>query len=209
NNSRLEAFAEAQWGAGRGHQSMLFLHASAGITATVVIGGEPLRGARGGAGELGHVSIDPAGPLCVCGSRGCLSLYASSIVAQNELGVDSFDAALDQYNSGKPQAVRAFHEIADSIAKAISALTLLIEPEVMVLGGDFSRAGEPFLRRLARGHEYNLPHGAAPGRLVLAELRGVGSRGAEAAALMARKQVARRLAGGEPLAAANPEGAVA
>ncbi|WP_040283850.1 ROK family transcriptional regulator [Tessaracoccus massiliensis] len=209
NNSRLEALAEAQWGAGRGHQSMLFLHASAGITATVVIDGEPLRGARGGAGELGHVSIDPAGPLCACGSRGCLSLYASSLVAQHELAVSDFDAALEQYTSGQPKAVRVFHEAADSIAKATSTLTLLIEPEVMVLGGDFSRAGEPFLQRLAQGHQDSLPHGTAPELLALAELRGAGSRGAEAAALMARKYIAQRLAAGEPLAQLNPKGAIA
>lgn len=194
NNSRLEAIAEAQWGAGRGSDPMIYVHLSVGITATLVIDGVPLRGARGGAGELGHVCVEPTGPLCACGSRGCLHLYASSSVIEGALGSPDesgeFKGALAAFDSGDPKAERVFHEAADAVARAIASAATLLDPATIVIGGDLSRAGARFLERLRstfREHAYAF---AKDSRFALADFGGSGSGGARAAAFLARQYVA-------------------
>ena len=77
NDANVGALGEATFGAGAGVDVMAYLRLSAGIGAGLVIGGRPFRGARGVAGEIGHVLVDPQGPICRCGNRGCLETFAS------------------------------------------------------------------------------------------------------------------------------------
>src|SRR5690606_10090611 len=77
NTARLEGLAEYLWGAGRGHQDMLYVEVSYGITSGHIIDGIIQSGSRGGSGELGHTVYDWNGPLCTCGNAGCLMQYVS------------------------------------------------------------------------------------------------------------------------------------
>lgn len=204
NNSRLEALAEAQWGAGQGADPLLYLHLSVGLTATVVIGGQPLRGAHGGAGELGHVSIDPLGPLCDCGSRGCLMLYASSAVVEKSLDASSFTEALELLSAGDRRAVRAFREVATAIGRATATIATLIDPALIVVGGDFGRAGDSFLEQLAAQHRENSYHASRGTDFKLAEFDDTGGGGARSAALLARQSVDLHLGDSLTAAAGGP-----
>lgn len=75
NDANVAAFAEARFGAGRGHPDFLFVIWGTGVGGGIIIGGEIFRGPSGGAGEIGHVTIDYNGPLCGCGNRGCVEAY--------------------------------------------------------------------------------------------------------------------------------------
>ena len=75
NDANVGALGESTFGAGAGAEVMAYLRLSAGIGAGLVIGGRPFRGARGVAGEIGHVLVDPQGPICRCGNRGCLETF--------------------------------------------------------------------------------------------------------------------------------------
>jgi predicted NBD/HSP70 family sugar kinase len=111
--------------------SLVLLNIGTGISAGVVIGGSLYRGSRGMAGEIGHVVVDPEGPLCACGQTGCLEAVAAG-PALSRLGpdVDSADAV-------------AF--VSRYIAYAIAWIAATFDPEQIFLGGGVSQAGSPFL----------------------------------------------------------------
>ena len=77
NDANVGALGESTFGVGRGTHVMAYLRLSAGIGAGLVINGRPFRGARGIAGEIGHVLVDPQGPICRCGNRGCLETFVA------------------------------------------------------------------------------------------------------------------------------------
>src|SRR5207302_7716291 len=78
NDANLGALSESMWGAGRGVDHIAYLKAATGIGAGLLVNGRPYTGAGGTAGEIGHTVIDPRGPICRCGNRGCLETIASS-----------------------------------------------------------------------------------------------------------------------------------
>lgn len=77
NDANVAALGEHRFGAGQGFSSLLYITVSTGIGGGWILNGHPWRGAEGMAGEIGHMVIDPAGPLCLCGKRGCLERLAS------------------------------------------------------------------------------------------------------------------------------------
>src|SRR5829696_3096429 len=77
NDANLGALAEMTYGAARGAEDLIYLKIASGVGAGLVLGGRLHHGARGLAGELGHVHVDPAGPVCRCGKRGCLETVAA------------------------------------------------------------------------------------------------------------------------------------
>src|SRR3954447_17431618 len=78
NDANLGALAEHRRGVGRGHSSTVFVKISSGVGAGIIIGNDLLHGAAGTAGEIGHLTLEEQGPLCRCGSRGCLEAYTST-----------------------------------------------------------------------------------------------------------------------------------
>src|SRR5213078_1171206 len=78
NDANLGALAESVLGAGRNASEMVYLMLSSGIGAGLILGGRLYRGARGTAGEIGHVLVDENGPMCRCGLRGCLETFAGA-----------------------------------------------------------------------------------------------------------------------------------
>jgi predicted NBD/HSP70 family sugar kinase len=133
---------------------LAFLALGTGVAAGLLLGGELRRGLRGGAGEIGHVPIDQAGPVCPCGQRGCLELYASGAAIDaawpNRNGrptaVDLFAAA----EAGDPAAVRVRDRFADAVAAAVRLLVLTTDVEHVVLGGGVAEVGPPLLAAVAR-----------------------------------------------------------
>ena len=142
---------------------LAYLSIGTGLAAGIVLSGRLLRGARGGAGEIGHVPVDPSGPMCPCGQRGCLEAVASGsaiarawpVEGRAEGGLDAspspaaalFRSAAD----GDREARRVRARIADHLAAAVQLLVLAVDVDVVVLGGGVSEVGEQLRLAVADG----------------------------------------------------------
>ncbi|MGV9251956.1 ROK family protein [Streptomyces sp. NPDC003697] len=122
-----------------------FLHVSAeiGIGAAVVVDGRLLRGTRGFAGELGHVPVEPDGPACPCGGRGCLEQYAGEEAVLRAAGLEAGGervGLLAARAAAGDQAVRrALRDAGTAFGVALTGAVNLLDPETVVLGGALSR----------------------------------------------------------------------
>jgi glucokinase len=199
NDANCATLAENRVGAGMGAFDLVLVTLGTGIGGGVIAGGELQRGAAGFAGEPGHMVVDPNGPPCPCGRRGCWERYASG----SGLGRLARDAAyagraeaVVALAGGDPEDVRGEHvttaaadgdadaiavlrDFAWWVALGVSNLENLLDPEVVVIGGGLAEAGELLLAptreayaTLVLGYEHR-----PPVRIVGAEL------GAEAGAI--------------------------
>jgi predicted NBD/HSP70 family sugar kinase len=160
NDASLGALSEWMWGAGRGADDMAYLKVATGVGAGLIIGGQPYGGSGGTAGEIGHTVIDPGGPICRCGNRGCLETLAGSAAVLASLR-DAFDGPLTladviaRARAGHPGCRRAINDAGAAIGTAAATLCNLLNPRLIVVGGDLAPAGdvllEPLAESLARG----------------------------------------------------------
>jgi len=150
NNTRLEAVAEARWGAGKGVENLLYFGLSSGIGSGLILDGRLYRGAIGAAGELGHVSVNIDGPACPCGNRGCLVGYAGipAVLAalRPALGDDiTIDGVLAATAAGDRACQGVFADVGNVVGRLLANLCNLLNPERIVVGGELSRAGDALL----------------------------------------------------------------
>lgn len=138
---RAAALAEGTLGAARGRSDYLLLTLGTGVGAAVVIGGRPYTGAHGIGGELGHVSVDPRGPLCRCGGTGCLEAIASAGAVKRRFGQGIDAQAVADAASHDAAAARVWREAVEALALAIVNYATLLDPEVVVIGGGLASAG--------------------------------------------------------------------
>jgi predicted NBD/HSP70 family sugar kinase len=132
--------------------SMAYLNLGTGIAAGIVSDGVLWRGARGTAGEVGHISVDPNGPLCRCGQRGCIeALAGGGAIAErwakrSALPVrDVFDAA----DAGDPSARQLRAGLARGVAAAVRVLVLTADVDIVVLGGGVTALGDRLMTDVA------------------------------------------------------------
>jgi glucokinase-like ROK family protein len=150
NDANLAALAEAAFGAGRDAKDLVYLMISSGIGAGLVLNGRLYRGAEGLAGELGHVLVDPDGPLCRCGNRGCLETVAGTD-ALAQLLARSHGEGLDGRTivrlarEGDLVCRRVIADAGRAVGKAAATLVNVLNPELLIVGGDLSDAGELLL----------------------------------------------------------------
>lgn len=162
NDANCAAYGEWWQGAGRGAERLIGLTLGTGIGGGIVLGGEIYHGASDAAGEVGHMSVDFEGRLCACGSRGCVEAYASGpgIAARAVEGLDeAADSALapiarngsgrvtarlvcEVAAAGDSYAARILTETARILAVAVANLINLFNPEVIVIAGGVTAAGE-------------------------------------------------------------------
>lgn len=165
NNSRLAGLAEAVHGAGRGSHNMLYIELSTGIGSCLLLDNRMYRGALGGAGEIGHLSICQNGPLCTCGNRGCLVLYAGTPAILAALtpvhGPDlDIDRVVRLALDGDRACGTVLHEAGQAVGRALAGLVNLLDPDLIVLGGKVTRAGDALLdtiRGTLRRHALSPP----------------------------------------------------
>jgi predicted NBD/HSP70 family sugar kinase len=160
NDANLGALSEWMWGAGRGADNMAYLKVATGIGAGFIIRGRPYTGVSGTAGEIGHTVVDPSGPICRCGNRGCLETVAgsSAVLAalRGTLGPDVTVAqAIAGALEGHTGCVRAITDAGSAIGSSVATLCNLVNPERIVVGGDLAAAGSvligPLREALRRG----------------------------------------------------------
>jgi predicted NBD/HSP70 family sugar kinase len=150
NDANLGALAELHWGAGRGSSNLVYLKVATGIGAGLVIGGHIFRGSGGTAGEIGHTMVDETGPICRCGSRGCLETLAAGPalveLLRPSLGDElTAEAVLARAVEGETGCRRAVSDAGRYIGSALADLCNLVNPERIVVGGSFGACGDVFL----------------------------------------------------------------
>lgn len=159
NSANLMALAEWRLGAGRGRSDVVVIDVGEGIGAGIITEGRLLRGHRGAAGEFGHTLVDADGPLCRCGSRGCLQAVAAAPAVLDRMDDPRIDKLVDLLASaiaGDQAAVRAIADAGRTIGRAAAGLCNVIDPERVVVGGELARAGELLLGPMRHALEANL-----------------------------------------------------
>lgn len=152
NESRLGARGEHVWGAAKGVDNFVYLKLHSGVGGAIAFNGIFITGQNGGAGELGHISLDPTGPICRCGNRGCLEVYAGipAVLAQVHPVYPDIDLhrLFALYRNGDPAVLRVMTDTAKKVAQAAAMLCNAVNPELVLIGGSLSAAGEPFIARI-------------------------------------------------------------
>ncbi|MEE1768150.1 ROK family transcriptional regulator [Streptomyces sp. JV185] len=142
NDVKAITAAEHWFGEGIGTEYFALVTIGAGIGSGIVINGELVAGAYGVAGEMGHISIDPAGPRCHCGQVGCVEAIASSdaVLAAIRCATDDpdldFDGAVQLARGGDPAAQGVFARAGHAIGVGIATLVNLVGPERVVVTGE-------------------------------------------------------------------------
>jgi glucokinase len=129
-------------------QSMAYLNLGTGLAAGLVLGGRLWRGSRGVAGEIGHIPVDPAGPLCPCGQRGCLELMASGSAVARQWPTDDpkpVRALFAAADAGDALAIEVRSRLVDNVAAAVRLLVLTVDVDDVVIGGGLSSLGDVLL----------------------------------------------------------------
>lgn len=150
NDANVAALGEHRFGAGRGYDSLLYITVSTGVGGGWILDGRPWRGHGGMAGEIGHTVIDPNGPLCLCGKRGCVERLASGPYMAQELATlqGREDADLtgkdvaDLAAQGNETAGQVLTRGAWALGVGIGNAANLVNPQLFILGGGVTQSGE-------------------------------------------------------------------
>jgi glucokinase len=162
NDATAAAWAESRLGASRGRADSLFVGIGTGIGGGIVSGGRLIRGAYGLAGEIGHTIVEPGGPLCGCGNRGCWEQVASGLAiarAGRRAVTDEPGSSIARLAGGDPQratgelvteaaqggdevAVAILATVARRLGEGVASLVNILDPEIVVIGGGVGEAGD-------------------------------------------------------------------
>ncbi|WP_426592929.1 ROK family transcriptional regulator [Cellulomonas sp. McL0617] len=175
NDANLGALAESTQGASRLYRDSVYVRASYGTGAGIVIGGNVHRGFAGTAGEIGHVQVDPQGDICRCGSRGCLDTVVGSAALLESLRSSHGSLALrdviQRAIDGDPGCARVVADAGSIIGEVVSSLAMAVNPECIVVGGELAETGELLLGPLRESIRHRvLLNQIAPLEVVPAEL---------------------------------------
>jgi glucokinase len=163
NDANAAAWGEFRYGAGKDVEHQVFITLGTGVGGGVITHGVLLRGAQGAGGELGHVTLDPDGPVCGCGNHGCLEALASGTAIgrrAREVANDRPNSALGRLaierqvlgedvtglaRDGDEAALYVMEETGRWLGIGLAGFVNVFNPEVIAVGGGVSRAGELIL----------------------------------------------------------------
>ncbi len=213
NDANAAAWAEYRFGAGQGHQHMVMLTLGTGVGGAVIVDGRMLRGGFGVAGELGHMRVVPNGVECGCGQFGCIESYASGtalvrtareLVASGDpagarlaelaasagelTGVQVYEAIVE----GDPGARKLLADVGSWTGQAIASLSAILDPEIVVIGGGVSAAGELLLGSIREAYRKHMPAAGFRPELKIVTAEFVNDAGVVGAADLARVSLASR-----------------
>jgi glucokinase len=178
NDANAAGWAEYRYGAGKGYQHMVMLTIGTGVGGAVIVDGKMLRGGFGIAGELGHLRLVPNGLPCGCGQSGCLESYGSgtALLKSAKALADSGDpdgsklrelqAATGQLTGQEvyqailesdPGALRLLAELGDWLGQGVASLAAVLDPQIVVIGGGVSAAGDLLLEPIREAYLRHLP----------------------------------------------------
>ena len=207
NDANAAGWAEYRFGAGQGHQHMVMLTLGTGVGGAIIVDGKMLRGGFGVAGELGHMRVVPDGIPCGCGQRGCIESYASGTAllrtaielvdsgnpagkrlaeikaqAGQLTGAELYQALVE----GDPGAVQLLRNLASWLGQAIASLSAILDPEIVVIGGGVSQAGDLLLEPVREAFRKYAPAGGFRPELSIVTAEFVNDAGVVGAADLAR-----------------------
>lgn len=170
NDANAAGLAEQRFGAGRGSDYLLYVTVSTGVGGGIIVHGSAYQGAHGIAGEIGHIAIDPEGPLCNCGSTGCLEAFASGTglvrrsITAIEAGAktkvtDMVDGDLSKVTaitlaeaarSGDEFAIDMYKSVGRYLGIGLASIVNFMDPEVIVIGGGLSKSADLFFDEIRK-----------------------------------------------------------
>ncbi|WP_298918444.1 ROK family protein [uncultured Nostoc sp.] len=142
NDANVAALGEHRFGAGQGYDSLFYITVSTGVGGGWILNGKPWRGAGGMAGEIGHMVVDPAGPVCLCGKRGCVERLASGpYMAQNAREIlENVDApAASPRVPQRRKGLRDGEVLRGLVGDNLTLLTGQLVAEAAVAGDDLAK----------------------------------------------------------------------
>lgn len=142
NDARAFGLAELRMGAGRGASSMVGLALGTGVGGVIVIDGRVHQGHDGTAGEIGHQTIDPDGPWCGCGNRGCVEAYTRADQVAAACGTATAEEAVRAAQAGDARARAGLADVGRYLGIGIANMVTVISPDRIVLGGGVAAAGD-------------------------------------------------------------------
>ncbi len=178
NDANAAGWAEYRFGAGRGVKHMIMLTIGTGVGGAIIVDGHMVRGGFGIAAELGHINVVPDGVLCGCGQRGCLESYGSGtallkaakqLVAsgapeakrlaelESEVGSLSGVEVYRAIQERDPGALALLTELGTVLGRALASLVAVLDPELVVIGGGVSAAGDLLLEPIRKAYLEHLP----------------------------------------------------
>jgi glucokinase len=185
NDNTAAAWSEHRLGAGRGFDNMIYVGLGTGIGGAMIVNGKLVGGESGFAGELGHITIDRNGEICVCGRRGCWELYASGSGLARLAGRAGETVTLAG-RSGDKRALDILRRFAADVAIGLADLINIFDPGCLVIGGGVLDPAEPLRELIAEALDTCLGDSANHRKLPELRAAGLGKHaGAIGAALLA------------------------
>lgn len=162
NDANVAALGEAWKGAAEGAANVALLTLGTGVGGGIILNKKILNGVNGAAGEVGHMPVNiHETDMCNCGNKGCLEQYASATgivrVAKQELAASDEESVLrsadpltakdvlDAFKAGDLLGVRIMEKVGEILGSAIGTISCVVDPEVVVIGGGVSKAGQPLI----------------------------------------------------------------
>ncbi len=166
SDADMAAVGEHRFGAGKGYDRLVYFTVSTGIGGGIIIDGQLLRGSKISAAEIGHIIVDPRGPQCNCGGKGHVEAMASGTAiarmarerisqgntssltefCQNDLSRLTAEMVVEAARKGDNLASEVMHEAGTSLGIAVVSLMHTLDPDIVIIGGGVSNAGELILK---------------------------------------------------------------
>jgi predicted NBD/HSP70 family sugar kinase len=164
NDCNLAVLGEHAFGSGRGHEHAIYLKLVTGMGAGLVINGQLLRGASGLAGELSHLHVNPEGPTCACGTRGCLGMIATADHILESHRTD-FGSTVGLYEvialaaQGDPAVRNILKALGQLLGRHLAPACLMLNPELIMVDGTLGPAAAPLIEGMQEELSLALPTG--------------------------------------------------
>ena len=186
NDANVAALGEMWKGGGQGYSNLVAVTLGTGVGGGIIIDGKILTGATGAGGEIGHIHIqDGETDQCGCGNYGCLEEYASATgvvrLAGRTLAASDMDSVLrtgevsaktvfDAVKAGDALAISVAEQFGEYLGKGLAAIAGVVNPEIFVIGGGVSKAGEVLFQYIQPAYQKYVFHGSKDAKFALATL---------------------------------------
>ena len=187
NDANMAALGESWKGGGQGCDNMVLATLGTGVGGGIIVDGKPVSGVHGAAGEIGHLVLEPhETAVCGCGKRGCVEQYCSATgivrLAKKYLAENAAESTLrsiesltckDVFEAGKAgdsAALAILEQVYDYMGQFLANVCCTVDPEIVVLGGGVSKAGQPLLEGAKRYFDMYIFHASRDIRFALASL---------------------------------------
>lgn len=187
NDANVAALGEMWQGGAKGYQNVVMMTLGTGVGGGIIIDGKIVSGSHGAGGEIGHIEMNEhESAMCGCGNKGCLEQYASAtgivLMAKEKLNNEMRDTQLKQHSNINAKnifdaakthdqvAIELVEEFTTILSRAMAHIAVVVDPEIFVIGGGVSKAGDILLEGLKRKYQERAFHACKETSIALAQL---------------------------------------